>query len=169
MAEGSRPLGVLFLCTGNSARSIFAECLLRRLGEGRFAAYSAGSRPKPAPHPMALRLLAERGHAIEALRSKSWEECAAPAAPRIDFIVTVCDNAAGESCPVWPGNPVSAHWGVPDPAAVAAPDAAVREAFERAYEQLEARVRAFVALPLAELEGAALLERLCAIGTPGKE
>lgn len=167
MTERSVPPGVLFLCTGNSARSVLAECLLRQLGEGRFAAYSAGSQPRPAPHPMALRLLADRGHAIGALRSKSWDEFAAPSAPRIDFIFTVCDDAAAETCPVWPGRPVTAHWGLPDPAAVESA-AALREAFERAYDQLGTRIRAFLALPLAELEGARLVERLRAIGTPGK-
>ncbi|MBW2270556.1 MAG: arsenate reductase ArsC [Deltaproteobacteria bacterium] len=167
MVEGGGPVGVLFLCTGNSARSILAECLLRELGQGRFATYSAGSQPKPAPHPMALRLLAERGHATEGLRSKSWGEFAAAGAPSLDCVITVCDAAAGESCPIWPGHPTTAHWGLPDPAAVEGPESALREAFERAYEQLEERIRAFLALPLADLEGAELLERLRAIGTRG--
>lgn len=160
--------GVLFLCTGNSARSILAECLLRDLAAGRFSAHSAGSQPKREPHPAALRLLAARGHTTAGLRSKSWDEFAAPGAPEVAFIFTVCDNAAGETCPVWPGRPVAAHWGVPDPAAVEAPEAAVREAFEIAYEQLGSRVRAFLTLPFEQLGAAELATALRAIGTPGK-
>ena len=136
---------VLFLCTGNSARSILAEALLNRLGEGRWRAFSAGSFPKGEVHPMALRLLDERGHPTEGLRSKSWDEFAVTDGPRIDHVITVCDNAAGETCPIWPGNPARAHWGLADPAAVEG--AGQRAAFEDAYRLLEARIADFLARP----------------------
>jgi protein-tyrosine-phosphatase len=134
---------ILFLCTGNSARSILAEALLNRLGEGRWRAFSAGSFPRGEVHPMALRLLGERGFPTSDLRSKSWDEFAAPDGPRIDLVVTVCDNAAGETCPIWPGHPARAHWGLADPAAV--DGAGQRAAFEEAYRLLGARIVGFLA------------------------
>jgi arsenate reductase len=139
----SEPGNVLFLCTGNSARSILAEALLNRLGEGRWRSFSAGSFPKGEVHPMALQLLDERGFATDGLRSKSWDEFAGPDGPRLDLVVTVCDNAAGETCPVWPGRPARLHWGIADPAAVTGPGQ--RAAFEAAYHELEARITAFLA------------------------
>lgn len=163
--EPLRPRNVLFLCTGNSARSILAESLLRALGQGKFAAYSAGSFPRGAVHPLALRLLAEQGLPIAGLRSKSWDEFAAPGAAAMDFVFTVCDQAAGEVCPIWPGHPVTAHWGIPDPAAVAddgrgAPMLAFREAFR----MLETRIKLFLALPFAALDRIALTREAAAIG-----
>lgn len=155
---------VLFLCTGNSARSILAECLINRLGEGRARAHSAGSHPKRAPHPLALALLRERGYDVSGLRSKSWEEFAKPGAPPIDVVVTVCDAAAAETCPVWPGHPVQTHWGLPDPAAAAGSEAERRQAFEDAYRILEQRVRRLLSLPLASLEGPRLRAALDEIG-----
>ncbi len=135
---------VLFLCTGNSARSVMAECLLERLGQGRFRAYSAGSRPKNAPHPQTLALLRERGYDTTHLRSKSWDEFAGEDAPRIDRVVTVCDSAAGEACPHFPGTPQRRHWSVDDPAAATGSPGEVRAAFARAYSDLERRVEALV-------------------------
>lgn len=137
------PANVLFLCTGNSARSILAEALLNRDVAGRFRGHSAGSFPKGRVHPMALELLADRGLPTDGLRSKSWDEFAAPGAPPIDFVVTVCDNAAGETCPVWPGHPVTLHWGIADPAAVEGPGQ--RAAFERALNELGGRIAIFLA------------------------
>ena len=134
---------VLFLCTGNSARSILAEALLNRLGEGRWRGFSAGSFPKGAVHPMALELLGERGYPTGGLRSKSWDEFADADGPRFAFVITVCDNAAGETCPAWPGHPAREHWGIADPAAV--DGAGQRAAFEEAYRLLEARIEAFLA------------------------
>jgi protein-tyrosine-phosphatase len=136
-------VNLLFLCTGNSARSILAEALLNRLGEGRFRGFSAGSFPKGEVHPAALGLLRERGFVIDQLRSKSWDEFADPEGPRIDHVITVCDNAAGETCPIWPGNPAREHWGIADPAVVEG--AGQRAAFEEAYRLLEARIKAFLA------------------------
>jgi arsenate reductase len=159
------PLHVLVLCTGNSARSILGECLINRLGKDRARASSAGSHPKQAPHPLALALLAERGYDVAGLRSKSWDEFAAPGAPAIDLVVTVCDSAAAETCPVWPGHPRRTHWGVPDPAAASGSEARRRAAFEDAYRILEHRVRAFLALPLETLEGDALRRALDEVGT----
>jgi protein-tyrosine-phosphatase len=158
------PFNVLFLCTGNSARSLLAEAILNRIGQGRFQAYSAGSRPKGSPHPQTLRLLQEFGYDTAPLRSKSWEEFAKPGAPAFDFIVTVCDDAAGEACPVWPGKPATAHWGIADPAAVQGSDAAVTAAFAEAYRLLLLRIAAFVALPIASLDAATLQARLRDIG-----
>jgi protein-tyrosine-phosphatase len=152
----ARPYNVLFLCTGNSARSILAESILNRSGGGRFRAFSAGSYPKGTVHPLALELLDEEGLPTDGLRSKSWDEYAAPAAPPIDFIFTVCDNAAGEACPVWPGKPAVAHWGIPDPAAVEGGDNERRRAFRAAYRALTARIERFAALPFASLEPQAL-------------
>lgn len=157
-----RTYNVLFLCTGNSARSILAEALLKRWGQGRFNAFSAGSHPKGSVHPLALELLQKQGLPTEGLRSKAWDEFAAPGAPRLDFVFTVCDRAAAEVCPVWPGQPMTAHWGVEDPAAVTG-DAAQR-AFRHAYHALEARIRLFVSLPIAKLEGMKLKQRLEEIG-----
>lgn len=155
---------VLFLCTGNSARSILGEALLNHLGQGHFRAFSAGSTPKGAVHPMALEALARTGVATDGLRSKGWEEFSAPGAPQMDFIFTVCDNAAGEACPIWPGHPMTAHWGIEDPAAVDGPEFKQRAAFEDALRFLRNRIGAFVNLPLASLDKLALSSRLRGIG-----
>jgi arsenate reductase len=160
-----RPHHVLFVCTGNSARSILAEALLQRLGQGRFRAYSAGSQPRGAVHPLALEVLKAAHHPTEELRSKSWDEFAGPGAPPLDFIFTVCGNAAAEACPHWPGHPTTAHWGVDDPAAVEGPEEARRHAFERTYREMEDRIRRFVSLPLDSLDGAPLRQQLQEIGT----
>ena len=158
----SRTCNILFLCTGNSARSILAEALLNRMGEGRFQAYSAGSFPKGDVHPAALALLTDLGFPTEGLRSKSWDEFADPGAPQIDFIFTVCDDAAGEVCPIWPGHPMTAHWGIEDPAKVEGPEQ--RAAFERALHYLGNRISLSLALPFESIEKVALKERLSAIG-----
>jgi arsenate reductase (thioredoxin) len=158
----SEPYNVLFLCTGNSARSILAEAILNAQGGGRFRAFSAGSFPKGEVHPAALDLLRELGHDTAGMRSKSWDEFASPDAPRLDFIITVCDNAAGEVCPIWPGKPVTAHWGIEDPAAVEG--GAQREAFWSAYQQLKRRIDLFLALPLESIGELALANRLRDIG-----
>ena len=157
----------LFLCTGNSARSILAEALLNRLGKGRFRGYSAGSFPKGQVHPMALEVLRERGHDISDLRSKSWDEFAKPGAPEIDFVFTVCDNAAGEACPVWPGRPMTAHWGIEDPAACEGPADRQRAVFRRAYVELEARIERFAKLGIGSLDAPSLQARLDEIGQTG--
>lgn len=159
-----RPFNALFLCTGNSARSILAEAILSRLGEGRFNAYSAGSQPKGEVHPHALRLLQRLNFQADGFRSKSWDEFAQAGAPQLDFILTVCDNAAGEVCPIWPGKPITAHWGVPDPAAVEGSDAEIAQAFAAAYGQLNNRISAFVNLPFDALDRLALQTKLSAIG-----
>lgn len=151
---------VLILCTGNSARSILGEALVTHLGRGRLRGYSAGSHPKGAVHPMALETLARHGVAVPDARSKSWDEFAAPSAPPIHIVITVCDQAAAETCPVWPGHPATAHWGIPDPAAVTSSLDAQRRAFEDAFRTLEARVRLLVALPLEKLDSLALAEQL---------
>jgi arsenate reductase len=153
---------VLFLCTGNSARSILAEALLNRMGEGRFRAFSAGSFPKGQVHPMAVELLADLDFPVADLRSKSWDEFSGAEAPPLDFIFTVCDDAATETCPVWPGRPTTAHWGIEDPARVEGPGQ--REAFERAFHSLRQRIASFLALPLESLEGMKLGDRLAEIG-----
>ncbi|MDP6707410.1 MAG: arsenate reductase ArsC [Alphaproteobacteria bacterium] len=155
-----RPLNTLFLCTGNSARSIIAECLLARLGGDRYRAFSAGSHPTGRVNPAALALLAARGHETGGLRSKSWDEFAGTGAAEMDIVITVCDSAAGESCPVWPGRPATAHWGFPDPAAVAGDAAAVEAAFAAAYDAIEAQIRSLVDLPVGNLDAAALADRL---------
>jgi arsenate reductase (thioredoxin) len=160
----ARPYHVLFLCTGNSARSVLAESLLNYLGQGRFRAFSAGCYPKGAVHPIALELLREEGLPITDLRSKSWDEYAAPGAPPIDFIFTVCDNAAGEACPVWPGTPTSAHWGIPDPANVEGSEGERRQAFRSALDSLRTLIRRFIALPVQTLEPKALKDALREIG-----
>lgn len=155
---------VLFLCTGNSARSIIAECILNRLGAGQFNAFSAGSLPGGEVHPAALRLLREKGHDVSALRSKSWDEFAGASAPRMDLVFTVCDSAASETCPVWPGHPMMVHWGVPDPAAVTGTASEVAAAFEKTYRAMHARVLALTALPMASLDQQSLRKRLLDIG-----
>jgi arsenate reductase (thioredoxin) len=151
-----RPYNVLFLCTGNSARSILAEALLNHWGQGRFRAFSAGSFPKGEVHPLAIELLRWTNLPTEGLRSKSWDEFAAPDAPPLDFILTVCDNAAGEACPMWPGKPMIAHWGVADPAAVEGDAEKKRAAFRRALTELEARIKLLVNLPIESLDRLAL-------------
>ena len=155
---------MLVLCTGNSARSILGEALIARKGEGRVRAFSAGSQPKGVPHPGALRLLAREGYDISSFRSKSWDEFAAPGAPRIDIAITVCGNAASETCPLFIGAPVRAHWGLPDPADVAGDDAAVDAAFAETYRLLDMRVRAMLALPLETMTAAERREALNTIG-----
>lgn len=157
-----RILNVLFLCTGNSARSILAESILTKDGAGRFNAYSAGSFPKGEVHPMALSVLESLGFPHTGFRSKSWEEFSAPDAPQIDFIFTVCDNAAGETCPIWPGRPMTAHWGIEDPAAVEGEGQ--REAFAQALRYLRRRIDLFLALPMSALDEMTLQSRLKAIG-----
>lgn len=155
---------VLFLCTGNSARSILGEALLNELGKGRFRAYSAGSYPKGEVNPMALDVLAQNGIPTDGLRSKSWDEFAAPDAPAMNFVFTVCDNAAGESCPLWPGHPMTAHWGIEDPAAVAGPAFKQRAAFEDALRFMRNRIAAFTSLPLESIDTMALGSKLRGIG-----
>ena len=155
---------VLFLCTGNSARSIMAEAIINRVGMGRFKGYSAGSHPKGEVHPHALDLLKNLNHDTSFARSKDWNEFAEPDAPRMDFVFTVCDAAASEICPVWPGQPMSAHWGVSDPAAATGSEAEVRLAFSEAYRMLNNRISVFVSLPLASLDRLALQRHLDAIG-----
>lgn len=155
---------VLFLCTGNSARSILAEAVMNREGAGRFRGFSAGSRPTGAPNPFALVLLRREGIDTGFARSKSWDEFEGEAAPKMDFVFTVCDSAAAEECPYWPGAPMTAHWGLPDPAAVAGSDAEKALAFAETFRALTRRIQAFVALPLANLDRFALQSRLKRIG-----
>ncbi len=155
-------MNILVLCTGNSARSIIGEVLLRDLGHGRIVSFSAGSQPKGAPHPAALSLLAKHGHDISGLASKSWDQFTRPDGPSIDVAITVCDNAHGETCPVFLGAPIKAHWGIADPAAVAAGDQ--EAAFAQSYQQLEARVAALVDLPFEQMEKSDLKDALDAIG-----
>lgn len=157
------PYNVLFLCTGNSARSILAESLLNRWGRGRFHACSAGSFPKGQVHPMAIELLESAQLPTEGLRSKSWDEFATSQAPPVDFIITVCDNAAGEACPIWPGRPITAHWGIADPAAVDGEDAR-RAAFRKALIELEARIRMLVNLPVESMDRTAVQQAVRDIG-----
>ena len=158
-------MNVLFLCTGNSARSILAEAYLNTSGRGRFKAFSAGSHPAGKVNAFALELLAQHRIPTDGLRSKSWDEFARPGAPALDFVFTVCDNAAGEACPVWPGRPITAHWGVADPAAVEGPDAMKRKAFARAFTELSARINLMLALPMEKLDRLALKSELDAIGS----
>ena len=160
----ARPHNVLFLCTANSARSILAESLLNALGGGRFHAFSAGSHPSGRVNPLALEVLAKGGYPTEGLRSKGWEEFARPDSPPIDFVITVCDNAAGEVCPIFPGKPVAAHWGIPDPAAVEGGDSERRAAFAAALASLRARIQRFTALPFESTDRAALARPLREIG-----
>ena len=160
----TRPFNVLFICTGNSARSIIAESLLNYWGKGRFQGFSAGSFPKSAVHPLALKLLQSLDLPHEGLRSKSWSEFAAPGAPVMDFVFTVCDQAAGEVCPVWPGQPITAHWGLPDPAAFDGSEMEQWQAFRDAFRALENRIKIFVELPIAALDRMSLARQVEAIG-----
>ena len=155
---------VLFLCTGNSARSIIAEAILNKVGKGRFRAFSAGSQPKGAVNPYALRLLSNLGYDVSGFRSKSWNEFTRPTAPLLDFVFTVCDNAAGETCPLWPGQPMTAHWGIPDPAAATGSDSEIAHAFNEAHRMLSQRIGVFTALPIAALDQLTLQTRVAAIG-----
>ena len=159
-----RPFNVLILCTGNSARSILAEALVNHWGRGQFVGYSAGSSPKGRVHPFALELLRQMKLPTEGMRSKSWDEFAKPGAPPLDFVFTVCDNAAAEACPVWPGQPITAHWGIADPAAVEGSDTDKRLAFRQAFHELESRIKIFTSLPVDSLDRIQLKERLDAIG-----
>jgi arsenate reductase (thioredoxin) len=160
-----RHFNILFLCTGNSARSILAESILNRLGSGRFAGFSAGSHPKGQVHPYASDLLASFGYPTTELYSKSWDVFAVAGAPHMDFVFTVCDDAAGEACPIWPGQPMTAHWGIPDPAAVEGSEIDKRAAFRAAFAALENRIRLFVSLPFDSLDRMALQRQLDAIGS----
>ena len=160
----NKQYNVLVLCTGNSARSILGEALFNSLGKGKFIAHSAGSKPVGRVNPFALELLQQQGHSITGLRSKSWDEFAAPGAPEIDFIFTVCDSAAGEVCPIWPGKPAAAHWGIPDPAGVEGSDEARRAAFKTAYSQLARRIQLFMSLPIESLDKLTLKQKLAEIG-----
>jgi protein-tyrosine-phosphatase len=162
-----QPKHVLFLCTGNSARSILAEVVMSALGKGRFIAHSAGSKPTGRVNPFAIELLQKNRFSVDGLRSKSWDEFAAPGAPPLDFVFTVCDNAAGEVCPYWPGQPVTAHWGVEDPAAVEGSDEDKRKAFVRAMTTLQRRIELFLSLPHGKLDKLALQRRLDEIGRTG--
>lgn len=159
-----RPYNVLFLCTGNTARSILAESILRKLGAGRFRAFSAGSQPKGTVNPVALKVLARLDYPTDELCSKSWSEYAGPDAPRMDFVFTVCDNAAGEACPVWPGQPMTAHWGIEDPAAAAGNNLEIEAAFVTAARYLKNRISIFTSLPLSAIDRLALGTRLREIG-----
>lgn len=160
----AQPFNVLFLCTGNSARSILAESILNQVGKGRFRAFSAGSHPSGTVNPYVLELLEQQGFPKDNLRSKSWDEFAAPEAPNLDFVFTVCDNAAGEVCPVWPGQPMTAHWGIEDPAAVEGSDAVKRNAVSIAFRLLNRRISLFASLPVQRLDLISLKHELDAIG-----
>ena len=159
-----QPLNVLFLCTGNTARSVLAEGILAHDGAGRFRAFSAGSQPKGTVNPFALKVLAAHGYRVEGFRSKSWDDFAVPGAPVMDFVFTVCDSAAGEACPVWPGVPVTAHWGIEDPAAVEGSDLDKERAFETAFRYMKNRISAFISLPPDVLSGKTARARLDEIG-----
>jgi arsenate reductase (thioredoxin) len=163
-AEDHKPFNVLFLCTGNSARSIMAEAILNRLGQGKFRAFSAGSQPKGRVHPYALDLLRRLNHDVSGSRSKNWKEFSQPDAPKLDFVFTVCDNAANEVCPIWPGQPMTAHWGIPDPAEAQGNEAEIRLAFADAYRMLNNRIAIFVSLPMRSLDQLTLQKQLDAIG-----
>ena len=165
MTKRREPYEILFLCTGNSARSILAESIMQRVGGDRFNAYSAGSHPSGRVHPGALRLLTSLNYPTAHLRSKSWTEFEGEGAPELDFIVTVCDNAAGEVCPIWPGKPIRSHWGIPDPAAASGSDAEVALAFAEAARLIGNRIRLFASLPFDELDGLSLERRMDEIGT----
>lgn len=162
--NNDRPFNVLFLCTGNSARSILSEVMMNAMGAPRFKAYSAGSHPNGTVNPFAIELLQKNRMPVEGLRSKSWDEFAAPGAPELDFVFTVCDSAAGEVCPFWPGQPITAHWGVEDPAAAQGSDDDKRKAFFNAYNRLHNRIQLFLSLPLSKLDRSALTQRLKDIG-----
>jgi arsenate reductase len=159
-----RPFNVLFLCSGNSARSIIGEAIVNRDGRGAFRGYSAGSMPKGEVNPRTVALLAKLGYPVEDLRPKSWDEFAAPGAPPLDFVFTVCDDAAGEVCPAWPGHPMTAHWGIPDPAASTGSDAEIALAFSEAYRVLNNRITLFMSLPLVSLDRLSLQHKLDQIG-----
>ncbi|TCT20586.1 arsenate reductase ArsC [Thiobaca trueperi] len=159
-----RPYNVLFLCTGNSARSILGESLINRLGQGRFVGYSAGSHPAGAVNPLALEILRRNNYLTDGLRSKDWSEFATPDAPQMDFVFTVCDRAATEVCPVWPGQPMTAHWGVPDPAAVEGDEVTRMMAFRQVFRELQNRIQIFVSLPLGSLDRLKLQRQLDEIG-----
>ncbi|MEQ1492282.1 MAG: arsenate reductase ArsC [Terricaulis sp.] len=159
-----RPYNVLFLCTGNSARSVIAEAILNRVGAGKFRAYSAGSMPKGEVHPETLALLKRLNYDTSAFRSKSWDEFAQPSAPPLDFVFTVCDNAAGEVCPIWPGQPMTAHWGIPDPAAATGSPVDIARAFANAYGAMQNRIAIFTSLRLDALDRLSLQTRLDSIG-----
>jgi len=163
----NKTYNVLFLCTGNSARSILAEVLVEHWGKGRFRGFSAGSFPKGAVHPLALELLERLHLRTDGLRSKSWSEFARPGAPIMDFVFTVCDQAAGEVCPIWPGNPITAHWGIQDPVAVQGTEDRRRQGFRDAHRQLEARIKLFVALPVDKLDRMAIKRQVEDIGRIG--
>lgn len=163
--QNDKTYNVLFLCTGNSARSIMAEAMLNTIGNGRFRAYSAGSQPGGTVNPLAIEQIKSTGYATENLRSKSWDEYAAPGAPKMDFIITVCDNAAGEVCPIWPGQPVSAHWGFEDPAAASGTEDEKREVFSKVAKQIHGRVTLLNSLPIAKLEKTAIKREMDAIGS----
>ena len=162
--QQDKPYNVLVLCTGNSARSILGEVLFNALGRGKFIAHSAGSNPAGRVNPFALELLQQRGYSTSGLRTKSWDEFAVPGAPEFDFIFTVCDNAAGDVCPIWPGNPATAHWGIADPAGVEGRDEDKRAAFLTAYEQLARRIQLFMSLPIEKLDKLTLKQKLAEIG-----
>jgi arsenate reductase (thioredoxin) len=164
-----KPFNVLFLCTGNSARSILAEAYLNAAGKGRFKAYSAGSHPAGKVNPFALELLEKNRLPTAGLRSKNWDEFVQSGAPRLDFVFTVCDNAAGEVCPVWPGQPITAHWGVADPAVITGPDHERRRAFLRAFTELSVRINLLLALPLEKVDRLTLKRKLDEIGKVGSE
>jgi protein-tyrosine-phosphatase len=164
MSTPDRVFNVLFLCTGNSARSILSEAILNQHGQGRFHAFGAGSHPTCRVNPFALELLARMKLPTEGLRSKSWDEFATPGAPALDFVFTVCDNAAGEVCPYWPGQPMTAHWGIPDPAAVEGSDIAKTDAFRDAFRVLERRISLFTSLPIASLDRLSLSQKIRDIG-----
>jgi arsenate reductase len=167
---GNKIYNVLFLCTGNSARSILAESILNRWGRGQFRGFSAGSHPKGEVHPLALALISQLGWPTDSLRSKAWDEFAAPGAPLLDFVITVCDKAAGEVCPYWPGQPMSAHWGIPDPAAVEGNEVEQTFAFRQALHALETRIKLFLSLPIASIDRMRLQARMDDIGkTPPSE
>jgi arsenate reductase len=155
---------ILFLCTGNSARSIMAEALVTTMSRGRFQGYSAGSKPAGTVHPFAIEKVKETGYPVASLRSKSWDEFARPDAPQLDLIITVCDNAAGEVCPIWPGRPVTAHWSFEDPAAVEGSDAQKRAAFDKIFKQIMARINVFLSLPVDKLERHVIQQEIRNIG-----
>jgi len=159
-----RTFNVLFLCTGNTARSVLAEGILRKEGAGRFNAYSAGSQPKGMVNPFALKVLGAHCYPTDGFRSKNWDEFAVPGAPVMDFVFTVCDSAAGEACPLWPGQPMTAHWGIPDPAAVEGTDLEKEAAFVAAFKQMQSRIGAFTALPLKSIDAMSLNAKLKEIG-----
>jgi arsenate reductase len=160
----SRPYNVLFLCTGNSARSILAESIMNRLGKGQFRGFSAGSHPNGLVNPLAVDLLKQLNFPTDGLRSKSWDEFAGPSGPHFDFVITVCDNAAGEACPVWPGTPITAHWGIPDPAAVEGTEIEKKAAFAQAFKSMDRRIKLFLSLPIASIDQMRIKDNMDAIG-----